>query len=57
MYIDELSSLAMGRTNDLFMEDIEDRKAEIAEYIGGKRVLIIAPRDIEERLKITEKQI
>lgn len=41
MYLDELSSLATGRTTELFLKDIEDRNAEIAERIGGKRVLII----------------
>ena len=41
MYINKLSSLATGRAAELFLSDIEARRAEIAERIGGKRILII----------------
>lgn len=38
---DALSRLATGRKNDLFIEDIECRRKQIADTVNGKRVLII----------------
>ena len=41
MLRDELAALATGRNTDLFLQDVQDRRLEIEQRIGGKRVLVI----------------